>query len=291
MVEIVQITSGTLTAAIARQGAELRSLTDSDGRELMGPGDPAYWRGRAPLLFPIVGQLNQDTLRLDGKSYTMRKHGFARKSDFVLIEQGADTVLFRLTDSPETRSQYPFAFELDAHFQLADAALHMTVTVRNTGDVPLPASFGYHPAFAWPLPCGGARADHKIIFDQDEPAPIWLLTPAGLIGPEPIDTPVHQNRLTLTDALFADDALVWKNLSSRRLTYGASGFPTLDIAFPDTAWLGIWTKPGAAFVCVEPWAGMADPDGYSGDFRDKPGVFMLPPDASRSFRMIVTLAT
>ncbi|MEQ1547152.1 MAG: aldose 1-epimerase family protein [Chakrabartia sp.] len=289
MVETAQITSSTLTAIIAHHGAELRSLTDSDGRELMGPGDAAYWRGRAPLLFPIVGQLNQGTLRLDGKSYTMRKHGFARKSDFVLIEQGADTVLFRLTDSPETRSQYPFAFELDAHFQLADAALHMTVTVRNTGDVPLPASFGYHPAFAWPLPFGGARADHKIIFDQDEPAPIWPLTPAGLIGPEAIDTPVHQNRLTLTDALFADDALVWKNLSSRRLTYGAPGLPKLDIAFPDTEWLGIWTKPGAAFVCVEPWAGMADPDGYSGDFRDKPAVFSLSPGASRSFRMIVTL--
>lgn len=291
MVETAQITSGTLTAIIAHNGAELRSLTASDGSELMGPGDPTYWRGRAPLLFPIVGQLNQDTLRLDGKSYTMRKHGFARKSDFTLIEKGADTALFRLTDSPETWSQYPFAFELDAHFQLADATLYMTVTVRNTGDVPLPASFGYHPAFAWPLPCGGARADHKIIFEQDEPAPIWPLTPAGLIGPEPIDTPVHQNELTLTDALFADDALVWKNLSSRRLTYGASGFPTLDIAFPDTAWLGIWTKPGASFVCVEPWAGMADPDGYSGDFRDKPGVFSLSPGASRSFRMIVTLAT
>ena len=187
--------------------------------------------------------------------------------------------------------QYPFAFELDAHFCLIGAALHMTVTVRNTGDTRLPASFGYHPAFAWPLPYGGARADHEILFEQAESAPIWPLTPAGLIAAKPLDTPVHQNRLALSDALFADDALVWKTLASHSLSYGAPGFPTLDIAFPDTAWLGIWTKPGAAFVCVEPWAGMADPDGYTGDFRDKPGVFTLPPGTAKSFRMNVTLTT
>jgi galactose mutarotase-like enzyme len=285
----VSITSGALTAEIAHRGAELQSLKDEGGRELMSDGDPAYWRGRAPLLFPIVGRLNEDTLRLDRQSYTMEKHGFARRSRFALVDQGEAQVCFRLTDTPETRAMYPFAFALDAEFRLEGATLHMTVTVRNTGDMPLPASFGYHPAFAWPLPFGGGRGEHRIRFESDEPARLCAITMDGLIDKKTVPSPVVGNVFRLTDAQFENDALVWKDLASRRLTYGAPGYPSLDIAFPDTPWLGIWTKPGAGFVCVEPWAGMADPQGYAGDFRDKPGVFEIAPGGERQFRMDVTL--
>ncbi len=291
MAERVSITSGALSAEIAHHGAELQSLKDADGRELMSDGDPAYWRGRAPLLFPIVGRLNEDTLRLDGANYAMEKHGFARRSLFALVDQGDAHARFRLTDSSETRAMYPFAFALDAEFRLEGATLHMTVTVRNTGDVMLPASFGYHPAFAWPLPYGGGRGEHRICFENDEPAALCAITVDGLIDEKTVPTPVVGNAFKLTDALFENNALVWKELASRRLTYGAPGCPSLDIVFPDTAWLGIWTKPGAGFVCVEPWAGMADPQGYSGDFNDKPGVIRLGPGEARQFRMDVTLVT
>ncbi len=257
----------------------------------MSDGDPAYWSGRAPLLFPIVGRLNEDRLRLGGTNYTMLKHGFARKSDFTLIEQSGDAVRFRLTDSTETRAQYPFAFELDAHFCVDDKTLHMSVTVRNTGDTDLPFSFGYHPAFAWPVPGGGARADHQMHFEADEPAALSRLTLDGLIKPDLVPSPVNGDKLALADSLFEHDALIWKTLSSRRLGYGAAGYTSLDITFPDSDWLGIWTKPGAGFVCIEPWAGSADDDGYSGDFTDKPGVMRLAPEQERQFRMDVTLVT
>ncbi len=291
MGETITITSGSLTATIAHHGAELQSLKDADGNEYMSSGDPAYWSGRAPLLFPIVGRLNEDRLRFGDANYTMLKHGFARKSHFSLIDQSENAVRFRLSDSAETRAQYPFAFALDVHFRVEGNALQMTVTARNIGDADLPFSFGYHPAFAWPLPGGGVRGDHQIAFEADEPAALYRLTPDGLIQPDLVPTPVRGNHLTLADALFEQDALIWKSLTSRRLSYGAPGHASLDIAFPDTNWLGIWTKPGAGFVCIEPWAGSADPDHYQGDFADKPGVMTLLPEQARQFRMDVTLVT
>ncbi len=290
MAKTVSIASGGLTASISTAGAELQSLKDSQGRELMTNANPAYWSGRAPLLFPIIGRLHDDTLRVGDSKYAMLKHGFARKSVFDLIEASADRALFRLVDNDETRTQYPFAFELDAHFRIDGTTLLQTVTVRNTGDGDLPFSFGYHPAFAWPLPFGGAREDHVIRFEHDEPANLARVTPYGTIAREAAPTPVTGNTVALRDSLFEDDALVWRELESRRLSYGAPGFPLLCIAFPDTPSLGIWTKPGAAFVCVEPWAGIADPEGFAGEFADKPGVMSLRPATERSFRMDITLA-
>ena len=287
---LIEISSAKLAARIDPQGAELQSLTDTHGREHMSSGDPVFWAGRAPLLFPIVGRLNGDTLRAGGKDYALEKHGFARRSQFDVIDHDANSTTLRLVDSDATRVMYPFAFELDARFALAGETLAMTVTIRNPGEMPLPASFGYHPAFAWPLP-GGDRAAHAIVFNCNEPAPLRRLTPEGLVGPDPKPSPVVGNRFTLTDALFTDDALVWTDLASRSLTYGVPDGPQLNIAYPDTPYLGIWTKPGAAFVCIEPWAGHADSEGYPGEFSDKPGVISIAPGASRSFRMDVTVRT
>jgi galactose mutarotase-like enzyme len=287
--EQTQIKSGALTAVIAHRGAELISLADDHQRELMSDGNPAFWRGRAPILFPIVGRLNEDTLRLGSDTYAMQKHGFARKSDFAVVDASENAALLRLHDNAESRAQYPFSFELDVEFRIDDNALFQTVTVRNTGATDMPFSFGYHPAFAWPLPFGGARENHEIRFEHDEPASLARVTPYGTIGRDPVPTPVEGKHIALKDALFDDDALVWRNLKSSSLSYGAPGYPRLDIAFPDTPNLGIWTKPKAAFVCIEPWAGIADPEGFTGDFTQKPGVMSLPPGDERRFRMNITL--
>jgi galactose mutarotase-like enzyme len=286
----VTISSGELTASISVLGAELQSLKDSAGRELMTDANPAFWTGRAPLLFPIVGRLHDDSLRINGHAYAMQKHGFARKSVFRIIEVSAKHAIFRLVDSNATRIQYPFAFELDARFSLEGKTLYQTVAVRNNGDSEMPFSFGFHPAFAWPLPAGGAREDHCISFEHPEPASLARVTPYGTIAPDPVPSPVDDRSFALHDALFGDDALVWRELSSHRLDYGAPGFPSLDIEFPDTSMLGIWTKPGAGFVCIEPWAGIADPEGFAGAFADKPGIMHLLPGCTRSFRMNVRLA-
>lgn len=286
---MIAITSDRLTATINPLGAELSSLRDAEGRELMTDADPAFWTGRAPLLFPVVGGLVDDRYRLDGVEFAMTKHGFARTSMFEVMEAGEGAALFRLTDDAVTEASYPFAFRLDMAFAVDGATLGMTATVTNTGDRALPFSFGYHPAFAWPLPYGRDRADHRIVFETDEPDALKSITPDGLIGTAPRESPVEGRVLHLAYKLFTDDALVWDRVRSRRLTYGANDGPQLDIAFPDTPSLGLWTKPGARYICVEPWAGHADPAGFTGDFRDKPGVMQLQPGAARQFRMNVTL--
>lgn len=289
MSDWIAISSAALTARINPLGAELSSLTDADGRELMTDADPAFWRGRAPLLFPIVGRLVDDRYRLDGVEFEMPKHGFARRSRFELVEQDAASAHFRLTDDAVSAECYPFAFALDMNFRIDGATLRMSATVSNPGEVPLPFSFGYHPAFAWPLPYGEPREGHAIVFETEEPDALRSITPDGLIGAAPKPSPVMGRVLPLRDGLFVEDALVWDQVRSRALSYGADRGPRLDIAFPDTPALGIWTKPGARYVCVEPWAGHADPAGFAGDFREKPGVMQLAPGEARAFRMDVTL--
>ncbi|MCW4462534.1 aldose 1-epimerase family protein [Sphingomonas sp. BT-65] len=286
---MLEIANGILTARINPLGAELSSLTDADGRELMTDADPAYWTGRAPLLFPIVGALNGGVYRLDGREYALPQHGFARRSPFTLTDRAADRAVFRLEDDAETRRVYPFAFALDAAFTLDGATLTMEVTIANRDSRDMPASFGFHPAFAWPLPDGGAKEDHRIIFAQDEPASLNRIE-GGLIGAANRDTPVEGDTLWLRDDLFGQDALVWQAPQSRALRYGGKTGPQLDIAFPEMPTLAIWTKPGARFVCVEPWQGHADPVGYASEIWDKPGMVRLRPGEHRSFAMTVTLA-
>ena len=283
----IAIGSPHLSARINPRGAELSSLKDAGGRELMTDADPTFWRGRAPILFPIVGRLNDDVLWVGDESYRMEKHGFARRSQFDLADVSASHALLRMTDTAETRDQYPFGFLLEIGFAIDGATLAMTAKIGNPGDDPLPASFGWHPAFAWPLPYGVARDAHRILFDAPEPDPVKGLNQDGLIA-EDRATPVAGDTLMLADALFEGDALIWNPVRSRGLRYGGQSGPQLDIAW-DAPRLGIWTKPGARFVCVEPWHGIADRVGYQGTFADKPGVFCIPAGEMWSCEMRVTL--
>ncbi|CAN5262663.1 aldose 1-epimerase family protein [soil metagenome] len=289
MADLVEIAGAGLSAVINPFGAELTHLRDAAGRELMTDADPAFWTGHAPLLFPIVGRLNGDVLRLDGAEYPMKQHGFARRRDFALVEHSAWHVRFRLEDDAETRAVYPFAFALDAAYAITGATLTITITITNRGDVAMPTSFGFHPAFAWPLPYGAPRDAHRIVFDADEPGTLVALVD-GLAARDDRPSPLDGRTLHLADALFDDDALIWNGLASRRVAYGAQAGPQLDIAFPDTERLGIWSKPGSAFICIEPWHGIADPTGFSGDFRDKPGVFEIAPGGTREIVMRITLS-
>lgn len=289
MAEQVIIAGDGLSATINALGAELTSLKDAAGRELMTDADPAFWTGHAPLLFPVVGKPTGETIRVDGRAYAMKQHGFARRTMFAVTEQAADRATFVLTDSAETRAVYPFAFRLAVTFGIAGATLSVDVSIENPGDVPLPASFGFHPAFAWPLPGGGAKEAHRIIFSADEPAALRQIDADGQIAPAPRASPLDGRTLALRDDLFAHDALIWDRLHSDRLTYRGDGGARLEIAFPDTPMLGIWTKPGAHFICIEPWHGIADPAGFTGDFRAKPGVFEVEPGAAKRIAMRVTL--
>ncbi len=285
----VSLSSDGLTAQIDPLGAQLSALRDPGGRDLLWNGDPSIWAGRAPLLFPIVGALAGGTYRLGSSRHQLSRHGFARGSTFQLIDRDASSAVFRLVADDLLLERYPFHFELDVHYRLEGATLSTTAMVRNLGDSDMPASFGYHPGFNWPLPYGQARAAHAIEFEADEPAPVRRLDRDGLLAPERHPTPVVHRRLTLDDALFESDALIFDAVRSRVVTYGATAGPRLRVGFPDAPFLGVWTKPQAGFICIEPWHGIADPQGYSGDFRDKPGIFVVAPGGATAMPMTITL--
>ena len=283
----VRISSDALSAEISPLGAELKRPTDRDGRELLWRGDPAWWSFTAPILFPIVGGLAGDRYRVDGRDYDLPKHGFARRRRFETVSATDAAATLRLTADAETRAHYPFDFRLDLSFAIDGAQLSIVAEVANEGVAAMPASFGFHPAFAWPLPYGRPRAAHRLRFAAPEPAPIRRIDQRGLLTDTPHPTPVDGDTLILRDALFEDDAIIFDRLRSRRLVYGAPGVPALAIAWDALPQLGVWTKPGAPFVCIEPWQGHADPVGYDGDFRAKPGVIAVAPGKTRRFAMRV----
>lgn len=285
----VTIASARLSASINALGAELQHLSDHDGRQLQWNGDPAVWHGRAPILFPIIGLLQNGVYRLDDRSYAMPKHGFARHSVFDIIDHTPEAVTFHLAASAETRAIYPFDFTLDIRFSLSGAELTLAATITNNGATSMPASFGFHPALRWPLPYGRPRADHRIRFERDESAPVRRIDASGFLLPEPQPTPTVGDTLTLRDELFVDDALIFDRLASKRVIYGAATGPQLAVDFADFPTLSVWTKPAADFICIEPWQGFSDPVGFAGDIRDKPGIIEIAPQDSRRLAMRLSL--
>jgi galactose mutarotase-like enzyme len=285
----VTLSSETLSADVDPKGAQLSALRDRDGRDLLWNGDPAVWAGRAPILFPIVGVLVGGNYRLGSKTYSLPRHGFARNRVFSVQSANPSAAVFRLSDDEETLRVYPFRFNLDIRFELSGRTLSVTATIRNRGDEAMPASFGYHPAFRWPLPYGQPRAAHFIEFASDEPDPVRRLDSAGLLMPARQPTPIVQRRLMLQDSLFENDALILDRVRSRSVVYGSAAGPRLQVSFADAPYLGIWSKPAAHFICIEPWRGISDAQGFSGDFSDKLGVNLIAAGGAFSTTMAMSL--
>lgn len=290
-----EIGSGALRAAISVHGAELQSLRDASGAEWLWQAGPA-WPRHAPVLFPIVGRLPGDTLLHAGETHRMTQHGFARDRRFTWLALTDTACALRLTDDAETRAAYPFPFTLDVAFAVAESALACTVTVANTGEAPLPFSVGAHPAFAWPLPRGGAREEHGVTFLPDAAAPSGTLRdslPVRRLSNGLLDRaetlPLRQGRLRLEDELFRKDALVMTRLPAHALRYDGPGGAMLEMVWEGYEDFGLWSKPGAEFLCLEPWAGYASPLGWDGEFAGKPGVISLEPGRARRFHWTVTL--
>jgi galactose mutarotase-like enzyme len=281
----VSISSAALSAEISASGAELVRLQDRAGADLLWDGDPAFWNGRSPLLFPIVGEVKGNRLKVAGEEYEIGRHGFARTSTFALVGSDAASCTWRLESSEATQRQYPFEFRLDVTYRIEGTTLHMEARVTNNGASVMPASFGFHPALRWPLPYGQSRATHEIVFERDEPAPVRRPVD-GLLSAAQFPTPVRDRRLLLRDDLFEEGAMVWDTLASRSVIYGDA----IRVDFPRMPHLGIWTKPGAGYVCIEPWQGHASPEGFDGELADKPGVVTIAPGATRVFAMSISVS-
>lgn len=269
--------AGDISATIKADGAELCSLQDSAGRELLWQAGP-LWPSHSPVLFPIVGQVAHDQIHIGDQSYPMTRHGFARRRRFEWVEQGADTCCLELRDDAETLAVYPFPFRLVLTYRIHAGALRVEYALTNSGTQTLPASLGAHPAFNWPLG-GGVQTDYRIEFATPEPAPICRLD-GGLLDPSPRPTPVDGSTLQLDPALFEQDAIMMLEPRSRSLLYLGPD-AGLEFSWDGLPHLGIWQKPGAAFICIEPWHGYASPAEFNGEFRNKPGLMLIPPGETR----------
>ncbi|MEO7122213.1 MAG: aldose 1-epimerase family protein [Lacisediminihabitans sp.] len=282
-----ELTSNALSVSINELGAELSSLRDAEGRELLWTGG-SVWARHAPVLFPIVGRVPDDRFRVAGREYEMTQHGFARDLPFEAERSAAESVTFTLVDSDATREQFPFPFLLELTYFLSEATLLVRHRLVNTGREPLHASLGAHPGFAWPLPGAQSRAGHTIQFERDEPAPIRRLD-HGLLLAGAYVTPVSGRTLDVRESLFVDDAVILDRIGSRSVRYSAPGAPSIVLSFPDFPILGIWSKAPGRFVCIEPWYGMTSPVGFTGDFNQKPGQLVLEPDESRELEYSITV--
>jgi galactose mutarotase-like enzyme len=285
----IRLASGNLSARVSPVGAQLVGLAHDGLGDLLWRGDPHGWADQAPILFPVVGRSAGDVIRVGGAAYPMPLHGFARTMRFTVLRQGRQRCRLRLADTPETRQHYPFAFRLDLDYALADDALRVEARVHNPGRVRLPVGFGFHPGFRWPLAPGLDKSAHELLFPDDRRLLVQRAQD-GLVLPETTAIDLPGGRLSLSERLFDAGAMVISCLRSRAVTLQAPGAPaSVTVAFRNLPSLGLWMKPGADFLCIEPWASHADVAGFGGDVFDRPGIVSVEPGDATVFAMDIAV--
>lgn len=268
--QLISLKSELITLNIKTKGAELVSVKNTSGHEFMWSADPAFWNRTAPHLFPIVGRLKQDQFEYKGKSYTLTQHGFARDSEFEVEQQNETSVTFLLRSSDETLQKYPFAFEFRVRYELQEKQLTISYEVTNTGDTELPYNVGGHPAFALDHPL----EEYALEFEQELQTERWLLDGGHFTGKT---QSMHiKQKLPLSEALFEDDAVVFKDPQFHQVTlvHQTAG-ALLSVRSSNWEAIGFWKKAHAPFLCIEPWWGYADYHEAKGDLMQKKGVHIL----------------
>ncbi|MBQ8383471.1 MAG: aldose 1-epimerase family protein [Clostridia bacterium] len=282
------LTGNDLVAVISRRGGELRSLKYRD-TELIWQGDPAYWDGSAPLLFPFCGRVKDGVYRWQGQDYPMPIHGFLPEATLSAAEIEKDRLTLTLTDSPATRAVYPFAFGLSLSYQLTDNALSLTATVT-AGDTGLPFSFGAHPGFHLPLANSGF-GDAVLRFDAPSPLARIEITDAGLLGNGRSAYPLSDATLPLSPDPAGGCGIFFEvPKHNRALTLESPALPcNIRMEFADFPILGLWHAEGAPYLCIEPWQGLPAPADPPTDLSDKPGTVRLAPGRQKTFNLRIIL--
>jgi galactose mutarotase-like enzyme len=285
------IESADLLVEVNSIGMELSSIRSKhSNQEYLWQGNPAFWTGQAPVLFPIIGALKNGQLNYQGKFFELPKHGLVRNSvKPKLIESGTDFLRFGMAWDAETLEIYPFKFSLEITFLLDGKSLQIQHWITNSADESMLYSIGGHPAFNCPLRANENYEDYYLEFEEEETAATWLIDQSGLISLEQKPILDHTKNLPLHSHLFDYDALIFKNLksSSVKLVHQTKG-PVLAVDFEDFNYLGIWAKPAAPFVCIEPWLGIADSVDSSQNFEEKEGILKLA--SGQSYQKIYSIS-
>lgn len=271
------------------KGAELASIM-ANGREYLWQGDTRYWGRRAPVLFPIVGKLANNTLRIDGKAYPMNQHGFARDTEFVplqltttynpltgfqLIPSGEPLFLQMVKDGPI--ANYPYDFNLKVRYAVFENTLDIDWGVENRGERPMYFQIGAHTAFMLPdynldsvihgyLRCYNNKGLMVLPISSSH------LEDGLRVVTESREVENKKGLIPITNSTFANDAILLDggDISSVGLI-DLQGKEIMRVSCPQAEVFGLWApnKPGCPFVCIEPWCGVADRKGFNGEISER----------------------
>lgn len=289
--ESFTIKSDFLKVKITKKGAEICSIQNKNGDEYMWNANPDIWSSYAPVLFPVIGTLKNGKYTFEGKEYTIPKHGFIRNNENLAItDHSANSITFQHKYSEETLKIYPFKFEFNITFSVDGPVITVNHKIVNSGEDPMYFSLGGHPAFKCPLTGYETYDDYFLKFEEKENCCTYLLNDEGLLSGETRPLLNKSDTLFLEHSLFNKDALILKDLKSRKvsLNHKTKG-PVLSVAFNDFSYLGVWAKPDGDFICIEPWLGITDNEDTDSDFKTKEGILALNPNADFQVSYSITI--
>ena len=278
-----------LTVIASDYGAELQSIM-YDGTEYLWQGDPAFWGGRAPILFPIVGKLKGGAMLYDDRKFVMKNHGVCRDIEFKMIEKTDDSVSFFLCDNKLTKEVYPFDFELVVTYKIVGCTLTTQLKVTNKYAAPIFFSIGGHPAFNCPLVSGEVFEDYEIVLNKEEIQGTRLFDQDGVICNKTAPFFNHSREIPMDYTHYRQfGTLVFKNLNSTEATLiSKKSGVGVKLGFDGFQYFAVWTKPDAPFICLEPWHGICDSSFYTSNFSGKTGTIELAPNNEFNCEFTIT---
>jgi len=288
----VIIKNENLNVEISPLGAELQSIkTASDSHEYIWQGDDYSWKRSAPILFPIVGALNNDRYVHDKKSYKMTQHGFARDMEFEILEQSDTEVLFFITDSESTHKVFPFSFRLILGYSIEGNTLKVSYKVDNRQDSDISFQIGAHPGFNCPLEDNLSFNDYILNFNKNETSERRFKN-ATVMNGERGSFFRDDNRMKLTHDLFRDGAVIFDDLKSTSVTLQSDrGYRKIDMNFEGFPYFGVWSWPKSPsdYICLEPWYGIDSTQGDAPNWEKKEGLITLKSDESFDAYYTITI--
>lgn len=269
---VIEIENELLKVKINTLGAEIISIV-KDGKERVWQGDPEYWSGHQPVLFPVCGSLKGRKYRYNGKEYDMKPHGFARNSEFKVVSVEKSKAVFLLESNEQTKESYPFDFKFFVTYNLAGDSVKTVYKAINEDKSPMFVSFGSHESFNFSVPFDEG---HAVEFEKDEKFSSYIVVGGGLLA-HSCDDFGEGKKLCLKHSMFEHDTIVLRDINSRRVKLTENGIIISELVF-DMPNLLIWTSAkNAPFVCVEPWLNYPDFEDASGDIKDKECLKWLEP--------------
>jgi galactose mutarotase-like enzyme len=255
---LITITNGVLSLTVDTLGAQMMSL-QRRGTEYLWQGDAKYWGDRAPILFPFIARLTNDSYTFQGKTYPMTIHGFANASEFTVAEQGEGYLALELCSSEQTKIHYPIDFIFRVIFRLEGDSLHTTYHVENKSDVTMPFGIGGHPGFKVPVSEAEKFEDYYLEFSLPcQPDRVGFTPAVYLSGHDEAYPLCGGKRIDLKHDLFDEDAIILKNMAREVTLRSRISSHRVTVSYPQMPYLGIWHWPhtDAPYVCIEPWSSL-----------------------------------